>query len=433
MTECIYDVLEQLLTEKHDGVVVNAMVYDNYGNIVSKDGKVYAYDATWKDLLTSYDGQSITYDAQGNPTSYLGHTLTWEKGRQLKNFDNSICTYNANSIRTSKTVNGVKHTYTLDGSKILRETWGGNTIIPMYDNKDAVCGIIYNSEPYYFFKNLQGDVIAIADKQAKVVAKYSYDAWGVCTITEDNSGCSIATINPFRYRSYYFDDETSLYYLQSRYYNPMVGRFVNADDSEVLCLQNGTIVSNLMVYCSNNPTWDCDDARMFSFNDLFNKIKGFLQKLFNKFMDNLKKQIQITRKYIKISVGVIKLVLDIAVSVVVNKFLKWGIEKLVGFVMKKYIQNSTKSFIQFLGKVLNFGATKWLIKALMMRALNLGYIRSVSNYVKDIAVDTVLSYSMILSRINSICSACSSISGFIAFILDLADREWDDYLTIKLA
>lgn len=150
-------------------------------------------------------------------------------------------------------------------------------------------------------------------------------------------------------------------------------------------------------------------------------------------MDNLKKQIQITRKYIKISVGVIKLVLDIAVSVVVNKFLKWGIEKLVGFVMKKYIQNSTKSFIQFLGKVLNFGATKWLIKALMMRALNLGYIRSVSNYVKDIAVDTVLSYSMILSRINSICSACSSISGFIAFILDLADREWDDYLTIKLA
>ena len=117
----------------------------------------------------------------------------------------------------------------------------------------------------------------------------------------------------------------------------------------------------------------------------------------------------------------------------VNKFLKWGIEKLVGFVMKKYIQNSTKSFIQFLGKVLNFGATKWLIKALMMRALNLGYIRSVSNYVKDIAVDTVLSYSMILSRINSICSACSSISGFIAFILDLADREWDDYLTIKLA
>ena len=241
------------MTEKHDGVVVNTMTYDNYGNIESKDGKAYAYDATWKDLLTSYDGQSITYDAQGNPTSYLGHTLTWEKGRQLKNFDNSIYTYNANSIRTSKTVNGVKHTYTLDGSKILRETWGGNTIIPMYDNKDAVCGIIYNSEPYYFFKNLQGDVIAIADKQAKVVAKYSYDAWGVCTVVEDSSGCDIATVNPFRYRGYYFDEETGLYYLQSRYYDPMVGRFINADSAIIIDASKNSIDSSLFMYCNSSP------------------------------------------------------------------------------------------------------------------------------------------------------------------------------------
>ena len=76
------------------------------------------------------------YDAQGNPISYLGHTLTWEKGRQLKQFvkadGTSISyTYNANGIRTSKTVNGIKHTYTLDGTKILREEWAGNTIVPL--------------------------------------------------------------------------------------------------------------------------------------------------------------------------------------------------------------------------------------------------------------------------------------------------------------
>ena len=99
------------------------MVYDNYGNIVSKNGKTYAYDSKWKDLLISCDGQSITHDAQGNPTSYLGHTLTWEKGRQLKSFDNTQYTYNANGIRTSKTVNGIVHTYTLDGAKILKEAW----------------------------------------------------------------------------------------------------------------------------------------------------------------------------------------------------------------------------------------------------------------------------------------------------------------------
>ena len=114
VTEYTYDALGQLLTEKHDGEVINTMVYDNYGNILSKNGVAYTYgDSVWKDLLTSYGGQSISYDAQGNPTSYLGHTLTWEKGRQLKSFDTNTYTYNANGIRTSKTVNvsGVYYAY----------------------------------------------------------------------------------------------------------------------------------------------------------------------------------------------------------------------------------------------------------------------------------------------------------------------------------
>ena len=130
-TEYTYDALGQLLTETHNGTVVNRMEYDNYGNILTKNGKWYTYgDAVWKDKLTKVGEDAITYDAQGNPTSYLGHTLTWEKGRQLKSFDGNTYTYNANGIRTSKTVNGVKHTYTLDGTKILRETWGNEQIIP---------------------------------------------------------------------------------------------------------------------------------------------------------------------------------------------------------------------------------------------------------------------------------------------------------------
>jgi len=201
------------------------MAYDNYGNIKSKNGVAYTYgDDTWKDLLTKVGDETISYDKQGNPTSYLGHTLTWEKGRQLKSFDGNTYTYNANGIRTSKTVDGVKHTYTLDGTKILREVWGDNTLVPMYDNEDSVCGIIHNEEPFYFQKNLQGDIIGIVDKNADVVARYTYDALGVCTVTQDDSDCNIATVNPFRYRGYYFDNEIGLYYLQSRYYNPIVGR-----------------------------------------------------------------------------------------------------------------------------------------------------------------------------------------------------------------
>ena len=113
---------------------------------------------------------------------------------------------------------GVKHTYMLDGTKVLKEVWGSNTLIPLYDNEDSVCGIVYNGEPYYFVKNLQGDVIAIVDEDVEIVAKYSYDAWGVCTVVSDTSECSIATINPYRYRGYYYDNEIGMYYLQSRYY-----------------------------------------------------------------------------------------------------------------------------------------------------------------------------------------------------------------------
>ena len=120
-TEYTYDALGQLLTETVNGTVVNAMTYDNYGNILTRNGKVYTYgDSVWKDKLTAFDGQTISYDAQGNPTTYLGHTLTWEKGRQLKSFDGCTYTYNANGIRTGKTVNEVTHTYILDGTKILR-------------------------------------------------------------------------------------------------------------------------------------------------------------------------------------------------------------------------------------------------------------------------------------------------------------------------
>ena len=223
--EYTYDPLGQLLTESVNGVAVNTMTYDNYGNILTKNGKTYTYgDTAWRDLLTSYDGQAITYDAQGNPTSYLGHALTWEKGRQLKSFDSNIYTYNANGIRTSKTIGGIRHDYTLDGAKILREAWGNNTLIPLYDNEDSVCGVTYNGTPYFFLKNLQGDVIAITDADGEVVARYSYDAWGVCkTLNPDgtinDTATFIGNVNPYRYRSYYYDAEIGLYYLQSRYYD----------------------------------------------------------------------------------------------------------------------------------------------------------------------------------------------------------------------
>ncbi len=187
-------------------------------------------------------------------TCVYGNSIISIKSRQLDTYDNNTYTYNASGIRTSKTVCGEKHTYALDGVKIVRETWGSNTLSPLYDNEEGVCGIAYNEVPYYFLKNLQGDVIAIVNRDGDTVARYSYDAWGKCSITLDNSGVGIATINPYRYRSYYYDNETGFYYLQSRYYDPEVGRFINADEPYIVCTSfNENLYFNLFAFAKNDP------------------------------------------------------------------------------------------------------------------------------------------------------------------------------------
>ena len=287
ITEYTYDALGQLLTEKVGEVgaetattTVNTMTYDNYGNILTKNGIAYTYgDGQWKDLLTGYADQSITYDAQGNPTSYLGHTLTWEKGRQLKTFDNISYEYNANGIRTAKTVGGVRHEYDLEGSRIIREAWNGNVIVPLYDGEDQVCGMTYNGELFFFHKNLQGDIIAITDQTATAIARYAYDAWGKCMILSDTSGCEIATVNPFRYRGYYYDAEIGMYYLQSRFYNPEVGRFVNAD--KYIAANDDQSAYMLYSYCGNCPIDRCDVVGFF-WKKIFNGIKKTVRKALNK-------------------------------------------------------------------------------------------------------------------------------------------------------
>ena len=285
-TAYTYDALGQLLIETVNGAPVNVMTYDRYGNIASKNGTVYTYgDAVWKDwkdLLTKVGDQPITYDAQGNPTTYLGHTLAWEKGRQLKSFDNIAYTYNANGIRTSKTVNGVNHIYALDGTKILCEKWDDNTIIPLYDNEDGVCGIVYNDEPFYFQKNLQGDVVAIFDKNVETVARYSYDAWGVCTVVSDTSDCAIATVNPYRYRGYYYDNEIGMYYLQSRYYDPAVGRFVNGDEPFIGSVLFHERAESLFAYCRNSPVERVDALGYASYSNSYQKKGEFKYRVTTK-------------------------------------------------------------------------------------------------------------------------------------------------------
>ena len=137
------------------------------------------------------------------------------------------------------------------GSTLVSEYYGGKTLEFFYDESGAPYGFSYKSSStaapamYYYVTNLQGDVTNILDASGNVVASYTYNAWGkVLTATG-----SMASINPIRYRGYYFDTETGLYYLKSRYYDPELARFINAD-SQISTYASGL---NLFSYCFNNP------------------------------------------------------------------------------------------------------------------------------------------------------------------------------------
>ena len=230
------------------------------------------------DRLTAYDGTAITYDEIGNPITIGDMSLTWE-GRQLKEFSVPALytcqyTYNADGIRTSKTIDGAVHSYVLDGSRIVSETINSAYIfIYLYDEAGSPIGIKFRranyaagAYDYYFFeKNLQGDIVAIYNESGTKVATYTYDAWGKVITTLESGAVGldgyVANNNPFRYRGYYYDTETGWYYLQSRYYNPTWGRFLNADG--YVSTGQDLTGNNMFVYCSNNPVFKLDSSGMF--------------------------------------------------------------------------------------------------------------------------------------------------------------------------
>ena len=432
VTEYTYDALGQLLTETVNGVAVNTMTYDNYGNILTKNGISYTYDTVWKDLLTSYNGQSITYDAQGNPTSYLGHTLAWEKGRQLNSFDNVTFTYNANGIRTSKRVNGITHNYTLEGTKILREDYGSVTLVPLYDNEDSVCGIIRKGIPYYFQKNLQGDIIAILNENSQIVARYRYDAWGVPTIVSDTSGCNIASINPFRYRGYYYDDEIGLYYLQSRYYDPVVGRFINGDDVEIAILSNEVLSGNIYSYCFNNPINKIDEEGTLSWDGIQKTIKKYFGQIIDKFIKFLKSLIVIKNNKVKISTSLISTTIDTiifaigSVAAFLGKKLLFEIFKKIVFKNKK----TTSKFLSFLiGLFVKINIVRTVLWAISL-AIKTRFV-FIENLIKEFGINVLTSECELLKYINRLYSL-TSFSGIVAFFLDYIDGKVDDYFSIPL-
>jgi len=262
-----YDALSQLVSATYGGNTYTYS-YDNGGNIteIKKNDSViksYTYgNSEWKDLLTVYNGETITYDDIGNPLTYRkGMTLTWQNGRQLASVSQNGTTvatyiYDADGLRTSKTVGEtVTEYYWMNGTLYGQKT-GSEYIFFLYDENGNVYGFVVknsNSQSHYYYEfNLQGDIIGIIDSSGTRVVEYTYGAWGDILSITGTMADTIGQKNPLRYRGYYYDTETGFYYLQSRYYDAEICRFLNAD-GEISEVGGDLLGYNMFSYCFNNP------------------------------------------------------------------------------------------------------------------------------------------------------------------------------------
>ena len=307
-TDYNYDSLGRLVRENNETLDKTFIYcYDNIGNITGVEeyaysegglpesaNKVvsYGYNTTYPDRLTNFNGKSINYDTLGRVSYYDGKSYNWSEGR-LSSFgcgsasqggalyDNCIFTYDGYGRRTRKqhiydvnpgATSDYSYTetrdYTYDNSgRLIREyytnqfTYSGagapttKEFIFLYD-ESGIVGVRYinngaSTTDYYYVKNQQGDVTAIVDTNGNLITEYAYDAYGNCTVIYGNSS-EISRINPIRYRSYYYDTDTGLYYINARYYNPQWRRFISPETAIALNTQSANGL-NLYSYANNNP------------------------------------------------------------------------------------------------------------------------------------------------------------------------------------
>ena len=203
---------------------------------------------------------------------YNGYTYIWQAGRRLASMTDGENTYSYkyddSGIRTEKTVNGVTTHYTAVDGRITGQYDGTNTLYFRYDADNSPVGFNLNGTEYVYFKNIQGDIEEILDISGNSVVKYAYDSWGKVLSVTGSMAAAVGQINPIRYRGYYYDSETGYYYLQSRYYNPDICRFINADEPDTASAAiNIETLTNLFAYCQNNPISYIDaGGQWYSYN-----------------------------------------------------------------------------------------------------------------------------------------------------------------------
>ena len=220
--------------------------------------KTFGRGGAWTDQMLTVDGQVYTYDAVGNLLADGKRTYTWQMGSQLAKVTGdgleAAYTYDASGIRTSKTVNGVKTEYLTAGSRILAEKKNGTWQQYLYDGDGQLTAMTYKGKDYYFIRDNLRVITGLVDSEGKTVVNYSYNSWGKLLGITGSMAESLGKDNPYRYKGYYYDEETGMYYLKSRYYDPEICRFISADSVTVMIDSPMSLADkNLYAYCDNDP------------------------------------------------------------------------------------------------------------------------------------------------------------------------------------
>lgn len=293
-----YDSHGQLI--RVSGADESSYTYDSRGNLLSKteDGipVQYAYtNAQWPDQVTAVDGVALTYDQVGNLTGYGARQYNWARGKLLESVTDEqgsyTYTYDADGYRATKVTANGKTTFDTIGGQLLAQAGPEGNLYFQYSGGTPF-GFVLDDIQYYYLTNLNGDVVGIADAQGNLLAQYVYDPWGkllqINTTEPDNADqLAVATANPLRYRGYYYDSETGMYYLQSRYYDPDLGRFISADDFDCLTTSNFFSV-NAYAYCWNSPiAFKDSEGNTPNLALAYANIKAFLVDVNGKIVEKL--------------------------------------------------------------------------------------------------------------------------------------------------
>ncbi len=276
-TTYVYDSANQLIRENNQKQNKTTLwVYDAAGNMLGEYTRTYTtadVDISGEDpdyiydedgFLTEYNGMTISSDTIGNILKDQAcNFYTYKQGRQLATFkedgnereDIFRYSYNADGMLTCVANEYTSYDYTYNGTtltQLVKTDYSGETTLTFtYCAEGTPSTVAYNGTTYYYATNLQGDVTAILDSTGAAVVTYTYDAWGKLLSTDGTMASTLGAVNPLRYRGYTYEPESELYYLQSRFYDPNLRRFISPDAFS--STGQGILGNNMFAYCPNNP------------------------------------------------------------------------------------------------------------------------------------------------------------------------------------